>query len=209
MQLIGLSAVMISQSPTLSLIAVVVAPPAILVGRKAVERVRAIIRYEFAAGANVLEVVQETIQGFKIVQAFSLQSVMRDRIDSYVTSIEEASNKVTRASNFVAPLMEGLGGIAIALVILVGCYRVIVSNAAPGEYTAFLTAFILAYEPAKRMARLNVDLSNSMVGVRILYEFLDLPEQPDEGAKPNIQVKDGRIEFRDVTLRLLCRRCGA
>jgi ATP-binding cassette subfamily B protein len=48
------------------------------------------------------------------------------------------------------------------------------------------------------MARLNVDLSSSMVGVRILYEFLDLPEQPDEGTKPNIQVKDGRIEFRDV-----------
>lgn len=198
MQLIGLCAVMVSQSPSLALTTVVIGPPAILVGRKAVERVRAILRYEFAAGANVLEVVQETVQGFNIVQAFGLESIMRDRVNSYVTKIEEASNRLTRASNFVAPLMEALGGIAIALVILVGCYRVLVSNAAPGDYTAFLTAFILAYEPAKRMARLNIDLGNSLVGVRIFYEFLDLPERPDDSTKPDIKIRGGSIEFCDV-----------
>ena len=71
-------------------------------------------------------------------------------------------------------------------------------NAPPGEYLSFITAFLLAYEPAKRLMRLNLDLNNSLVGVRILFEFLDLPERPDDGNKPDLQVENSRLEFSDV-----------
>jgi ABC-type multidrug transport system fused ATPase/permease subunit len=197
-QLVGLCGVMISQSPSLSLMAVVVAPPALIVGRRAVKRVRAIVRYEFGASANILEALQETVQGYKIVEAFNLQSLMRDRINFNVDQIEQASNKLARASNFTGPTMEALGGITVALVLLLGGYRVVVLNAPPGEYLSFITAFLLAYEPAKRLMRLNLDLNNSLVGVRILFEFLDLPERPDDGNKPDLQVENSRLEFSDV-----------
>jgi ABC-type multidrug transport system fused ATPase/permease subunit len=198
MSLVGLFVVMISQSPLLSLLAVVVGPPAILITRRAIKRVRAIVRNEFAAGVNILEALQETVQGFKIVEAFNLQSLMRNRINVNVDDIERVSNKLAHASNFSSPLMESLGGIAIALVILIGGYRIVVFNTPPGEYFAFITAFLLAYEPAKRLARLNIDLSNALVGVRVLFEFLDLPERADEKNKPNIQVGRGQLEFRNV-----------
>jgi subfamily B ATP-binding cassette protein MsbA len=197
-QLVGLWSVMISQSPSLSLMAVGVAPPALIVGRRAVKRVRAIVRYEFGASANILEALQETVQGYKIVEAFNLQSLMRDRINFNVDQIEHASNKLARANNFTGPTMEVLGGITVALVLLLGGYRVVVSNAPPGEYFSFITAFLLAYEPAKRLMRLNIDLNNSLVGVRILFEFLDLPARPDDGNKPDLQVENGRLEFCDV-----------
>jgi subfamily B ATP-binding cassette protein MsbA len=73
-----------------------------------------------------------------------------------------------------------------------------VFGATPGEYFSFLTAFLLAYEPAKRLARLNIELGSSLVGVRILFEFLDLSERPDDAGKPDIQVGDGHLEFRSV-----------
>jgi subfamily B ATP-binding cassette protein MsbA len=198
MSLIGLFIVMIIQSPTLSLLAVVVTPPAILVTRRAIKQVRAIVHNEFGASTNILEALQETVQGFKVVEAFNLQSLMRNRINASVENIEQVSNKLARASNVSGPLMEALGGIAVALLILAGGYQVLVFNAAPGEYFSFLTAFLLAYEPAKRLTRLNIDLTNSLVGVRILFEFFDLPERSDDGGKPAIEVKRGSIEFQGV-----------
>ena len=198
MSLLGLLAVMISQSPTLSLLALVVMPPAVLVTRGAIRRVQRIVRSEFGAGADILEALQETVQGFKVIEAFNLHSIMRNRINSSVSKIEQVANKLARAMNFSTPLMEAMGGIAIALVMLLGGYQTIVLNKAPGEYFSFITAFLLAYEPAKRLTRLNIDLSNSLTGVRILFEFLDLPDRPDDGNKPPIVVNKGRIEFRNV-----------
>jgi len=81
---------------------------------------------------------------------------------------------------------------------MLGGYQTIVLNKAPGEYVSFITAFLLAYEPAKRLTRLNIELSNSLTGVRILFEFLDLPDRPDDGSKAAIDVRRGRIEFRNV-----------
>jgi ABC-type multidrug transport system fused ATPase/permease subunit len=198
MSLVGLVGVMVFQSPLLSLLAILLAPPTILITRRAIKRVRAIVRAEFGAGTKILEALQETVQGFKIVEAFNLQAVMRDRVGADVDNIERVSNKLARASNFASPLMEALGGIAIALVVFLGGYRVVVFNATPGEYFSFMTAFLLAYEPAKRLARLNIELHTSLVGVRILFEFLDLSERPDDVTKPDIQVGDGRLEFRNV-----------
>lgn len=198
MSLIGLLAVMISQSPMLSLLAFLVMPPAVFVTRGAIKRVRLIVRNEFGAGTDILEALQETVQGFKVIEAFDLHSIMRNRINSNVIKIEQVANKLARAMNLSNPLMEALGGIAIAMVMMLGGYQTIVLNKAPGEYVSFITAFLLAYEPAKRLTRLNIELSNSLTGVRILFEFLDLPDRPDDGSKAAIDVSRGRIEFRNV-----------
>ena len=198
MSLIGLLVVMISQSPVLSLLAFVVMPLAVFVARGAIKRVRTIVRSEFGAGADILEVLQETVQGFKIIEAFNLHSLMRNRLNTSVNNIERVANKLARAMNFTNPLMESLGGTAIALVILVGGYQTIVLNGAPGEYFSFITAFLLAYEPAKRLTRLNIELSNSLTGVRILFEFLDLPGRSGDENKADIQVAKGCVEFHNV-----------
>ena len=61
----------------------------------------------------------------------------------------------------------------------------IYTGATPGQFFSFLAAFLLAYEPAKRLARLNLDLNNSLVGVRILYEVIDSPAgEPADDDRP-------------------------
>ena len=69
--------------------------------------------------------------------------------------------------------METLGGLAIALAIIYSGYLIIYKGAAPGGFISFLAAFLLAYEPAKRLARLNLELNNHLVGVRMLFEVMD------------------------------------
>jgi ABC-type multidrug transport system fused ATPase/permease subunit len=197
-QLVGLFGVMIWQSPLLALMSCVVVPPAFLIGSLAIKRVRAISRAQFGSSTDILEVMQECVQGFKVVEAFNLQSLMRHRINESIGRIEAVSNDLARASNFSGPFMESLGGSIIGLVTLFGGYQVIVFNTPPGVYFAFITAFLLAYEPARRLARMNVDLTNALTGVRILFEFLDLPERAEDIYKPPLHVDKGRIAFANV-----------
>ena len=197
--LIGLVAVMVVKDPLMSFFSFVVAPPAFFILRKLIRRVYAIGRSQFQGGTRILETLQETLQGIRIVKAFTLEDVMRERFDRNVAAVEHEANKMARVSNRSSPLMETLGGIAIAIAITYSGYRVIETGATPGQFFSFIAAFLLAYEPAKRLARLNIELNSGLVGVRILFEVLDSPpsEAADTG-KPTLQIRTPRLEFEDV-----------
>jgi ATP-binding cassette subfamily B protein len=197
--LIGLLIVMILQDPVMSLFTLLVAPPALYVLRTLVRRIYAIARAQFQGGAQIMETLQETLHGIRIVKAFTLEDTMSARFDRNVTMVEQEANKMARVANRASPLMETLGGFAIALATIYGGYRVIVSGSAPGEFFSFVTAFLLAYEPAKRLARLNIELKSGLVGVRVLFEIIDSPptEALDDD-KPALRPKSDRIEFSAV-----------
>ena len=172
----------------MSFFSFVVAPPAFLVLRKLVRRVYAIGRSQFQGGTRILETLQETLQGIRIVKAFTLEDTMRERFDANVAAVERDANKMARVSNRASPLMETLGGFAIAIAIIYGGYRVIDTGATPGQFFSFITAFLLAYEPAKRLARLNIELNSNLVGVRMLFEVIDSPpSEPADDDKPALE----------------------
>jgi len=197
--LIGLATVMILQDPVMSLFGFVVVPPAMLVLRKLIRRIRTVARNQFTGGAQMLETMQEAIQGIRIVKAFTLEDEMRRRLEKSVSAVERESNKMARIANRASPLMETLGGIAIALGVVYGGYRVVVTGATAGAFMSFIAAFILAFEPAKRLARLNIDLSSGLVGVRILFEVLDSPAtEPRDDGRPPLQVTQAKVEFSGV-----------
>jgi subfamily B ATP-binding cassette protein MsbA len=200
LSLIGLVAVMVAQDPIMSLITLVVIPPAMLVLRKLVRRIYAIARSQFTSGARILETLQETVQGIRTVKAFTLEEHMRRKFDQSVAAVEHESVKMARVANRASPLMETLGGIAVGIVVIYGGYRVIELGATPGEFFSFIAAFLLAYEPGKRLAKLNLDLNSSLVGVRVLFEILDSPAtEPIEDGLPPLALTDGRVEFANVS----------
>jgi ATP-binding cassette, subfamily B, bacterial MsbA len=197
--LIGLVAVMVVKDPLMSFFAFVVAPPALLVLRKLIRRVKGIAHSQFMGGTRIIETLQETLQGIRIVKAFTLEDTMRERFDRNVAAVEHEANKMARVSGRSSPLMETLGGIAIAMAITYGGYRVIATGATPGEFFSFIAAFLLAYEPAKRLARLNIELNSGLVGVRILFQVLDSPpSEPADDDKPALAIETPRLEFDDV-----------
>jgi ATP-binding cassette subfamily B protein len=199
LSLVGLIIVMVVQDPLMSFFSFVVAPPAFLILRKLVRRIYSIARTQFHGGTRIIETLQETLQGIRIVKAFTLEDIMRERFDRNVSAVEYEANKMARVSNRASPLMETLGGCAIAMAVTYGGYRVIETGATPGQFFSFITAFLLAYEPAKRLARLNIELNSALVGVRILFEVIDSPpSEPLDTNKPDLQVKTARLTFDDV-----------
>jgi ATP-binding cassette, subfamily B, bacterial MsbA len=199
LSLIGLATVMAVQDPIMSLFSVIVVPPAMLVLRKLIKRIKTIAHHQFAGNTRILETLQETVQGIRIVKAYTLEDSMRARFDAYVAELEKESNKWARVAYRSSPLMEGLGGFAIAGALIYGGFRVIETGATPGQFFSFLAAFMLAYEPAKRLARLNIDLNSGLVGVRILFDVVDHPptEAPDIDKAP-LKLSAARVEFANV-----------
>ena len=197
--LIGLVGVMAWQDPVMSLFSIVAVPPAMLMLRKMIKRIRSVAHQQFTGNTRILETMQEMLQGIRIIKAYELEPSMRSRFDAHVAALEQESNKWARIAHRSGPLMEALGGFAVAIALIYGGYRVILTGATPGQFFSFLAAFMLAYEPAKRLARLNIDLHSTLVGVRILFDVIDHPptEPPDED-KPPLKLSAARVEFADV-----------
>lgn len=200
LMLISLFGVMIWQDPLLSILGLVVVPPAMLVMRKLVKRIKGLAYNQFTGTADILETMQESLQGIRTVKAFTLEDAMQRRIDENIAAVERNANKMARVANRSNPLMEMLGGFAVAGCLLYGGYSVVALGATPGQFFSFMSAFLLATEPAKRLARLNIDLNSQLVGARMLLEVVDSPasEQADDD-KPPLKLSEARIELRDVT----------
>jgi ATP-binding cassette, subfamily B, bacterial MsbA len=198
--LIGLIAVMVIQDAYMATLGFLIAPPAMLFIRKLVKRIKGLAYTQFTGTASILETMQESLQGIRTVKAFTLEGTMRERINENIEAVERNANKMARVSNRSSPLMETLGGLAVAGGLMYGGYGVVALNATPGQFFSFLTAFLMAYEPAKRLARLNIELNSHLVGARMLLEVIDSPatEVADDD-KPALKLSDSRVELRDVS----------
>ena len=197
--LIGLVAVMIIQDPKLSLIALSVMPVGGYFLSKLIKRVRKFAHRSYGSSARILQTLQETVQGIRIVKSFNLEPIMAKRMNDSVREVEKNSNRMTRGMAVSSPLADVFGGFAIAAVIFYGSWRVTIADGDAGSFFSFIAAVLMAYEPAKKLARLNLELQNGLVGARMIYEVLDTPAgEAQSDGKPKLEVKEGRIVFDDV-----------
>ena len=181
--LVGLVIVMVVQQPVLSLVSAVIGPAAILGVRFLTSQVRKMMEQELASVSKIIENVQETAIGIRVVKAFGLERHMLDRMQKYVSDVELMSNGIARLQAASSPVMETLSGLAIAGVIALNGIWVLEKGHTPGELMSFIAALLLAYEPAKRLARMRIGLEGGLAGVRMMYDLLDTPVSMTE--KPN------------------------
>ena len=199
LSLLGLTFVMLIQDPLMSIASFVVAPPAIIVMRKLIRRIHTVTKNRFTGSVQMSRAVQEAIRGIRTVKAFTLEEAMLERLDRAIDVVERESNRMARVANRLNPLMESLGGMAVAIAMVYSGYRVVITGATPGEFFSFIAAFLLAYEPAKRLARLNIDVHSNLFGVKILFQLMDgEPTEPLDDKKPPLRLEQGGIEFRNV-----------
>src|ERR1700709_857329 len=133
LSLIALVIVMVTQDPLMSLLGFLVAPPAMIVLRKLVKRIKGLAHNQFTGTADIMETMQESLQGIRTVKAFTLEQTMRERIDVSISAVERNANKMARVSNRASPLMETLGGFPIAAGLMYGGYPLGAAGVTPGQ----------------------------------------------------------------------------
>jgi ATP-binding cassette subfamily B protein len=197
--LISLIAVMVSKDWVLSLIVFAVAPPLIFALRYVSQRVRSVTREAVEVSSKVFGAMQETIQGITVVKAFTMEQQLEDKVRRIIESSERQSNRIARLSERTAPLTETFAGAAIASVIGYAAFRSIYDDVPPGAFFAFITALLMAYDPARRLARMQVQIDRAVVNARMLYDLLDMqPLQRERSNAPDLVVTNATIELRGV-----------
>ena len=143
--------------------------------------------------------MQETIQGITIVKAFTMEKQLKTKVETIIDRAENRANRIARLSERTAPMTETFAGFAISSVLAYAAFRTIYNGIQPGAFFAFVTALLMAYDPARRLARLQVSLERAVVNARMIYEILDtVPHQRDLPGAGNIAMQQATIEFRDV-----------
>ncbi|WP_202353613.1 ABC transporter ATP-binding protein [Mesorhizobium sp. 113-1-2] len=198
--LLALIGVMVWQQPVLSLICFVAGPVAIYGVNRILKRVRKFAAMEFRSVGQIIQVMQETAIGVRVVKSFNLEGLMRKRMYKAVADVEDRANNIAALEAVTSPVMETLAGLAIAGAVMVSGLLVLQGGQMPGNIMAFIAALLLAYEPAKRLARVRISLESGIVGVRMMFQLADAPltlaEKPD--AKP-LRAGPGEIRFDAVS----------
>ena len=174
--LIALVAVMFYQQPVLSIVTIIIGPVIFYALRRILSMVKWIMQQEMAGITEIIKVVQETSIGMRVIKAFALEHHLTSRMSVAARQVEKRANKIKSLEAATTPLIDSVAGFAISGVLLIGAVGLFGSSAGtPGQLISFVTAFLMAYEPAKRLSRMRVSIEAGMVGVRMMYEVLDQP----------------------------------
>jgi subfamily B ATP-binding cassette protein MsbA len=192
--------VMFYQDPLLALISFFVFPmaihPIIGIGRR-IRRVTANTQAEIGQFTTLLN---QTFQGARHVKAYGMEQYEERRAAGLIERLFSLIDRGARTRSRASPMMETLGGAAIAVVILYGGHQVISGARTPGALFSFITALLLAYQPLKSLANLNASLQEGLAAAQRIFEVLDVePTIRDRpGARP-VRISGGEIRFDNVS----------
>ncbi|RLQ84996.1 ABC transporter ATP-binding protein [Notoacmeibacter ruber] len=199
---IGLTAVMIYQLPWVSLLILALGPITVFAIRRILKRVDALSSEELQGYSRIVELIQETAAGINVVKAFSLENQMRRDMHDAVTDVESKQNSLIRLQAATSPIVETLTGVAIASVFMFVSLRSSLGDtASAGQLVSFITALLLVYTPARRIARSRVQLHSRLNMVRRLYDVIDTPLSIQEAEEPKNIALDGAGEVRFENVR--------
>lgn len=193
--LIGLVAVMVYQQPLLSFVALIIGPIAMLILRRLLGKVRAMARAETTSLAEIIRIIQETSGGIRVIKVFGLEDRMTDEMRRAVAQVERRANSIARLEAIPSPLMEMLSGFAIAAVVLISSVDLGGEPTSAGQLMSFVTALLMAYEPAKRLSRIRIQAENLMTRVQLMFDILDQPDTMLE-APDAVELRPGPGEVR-------------
>ncbi|MFC5386729.1 ABC transporter ATP-binding protein [Aquamicrobium segne] len=198
--LIGLIGVMIWQQPYLAASIIVIGPPLVWAVNYIMRRVRSVTRESVTVNSHLIGAMQEAVQGIAVVKAFTMEEQLSARIARLVDHAEGRYNKIARVSERLGPITESLAGFAVAGVIGYASYKAATTSHPPGDVMAFITALLLAYDPARRLARTQVNVERALVNARMIYEILDTePQQGDVPGAGELAVRQGEVRFDEVS----------
>ena len=200
MSVIALVGVMFYQNMELAFISIFVFPIAILPMVKLGRRMRKVTANSQVETGLLMTLLAQTFQGMRVVKAYGMEKYEETRIQGLVERLFELSFKAARIRAMVSPIMETLGGVAIAIVIAYGGIQVIEGTSTTGELFSFITALLMAYDPMKKLGNLNVSIQEGLAGAQRLFIVLDtepvLLDKPDAQELTNIK---GGISLSNVT----------
>jgi subfamily B ATP-binding cassette protein MsbA len=163
------------------------------------QRVRRTTRHSQEALEDLSHISVEAFTGHRIVKAFGTEAHEGEKFKRAGYSLFRTNMKVTAALSSLPPLMELLGGVGMAIALIIGSRAVASKTMTEGAFFSFMAAVMLMYGPAKKLSRVNADIQQAIAASERIFEMLDTHTEVDEQpSAPALAPFRGAIEFRDV-----------
>ena len=199
--LIFLMSLMISKDIYLSLLAITLIPIAAFISKKLGKKMGKAVYGALEANEQFTKYLSEILKSIKLIKIFQRENNELNKLSNIIKNWIHKTSKVEKTRLGTAPLMETVTGFAVAIVVFSGGYRSINGDLEVGAFFSFLTALMLAYQPVRSLAGVNVALNEGFSAASRIYKILDEQAEINNklGAK-ELELINGDIEFSDVSM---------
>ncbi|MDC1154729.1 ABC transporter transmembrane domain-containing protein [Candidatus Pelagibacter sp.] len=197
--LIGLLSVMFYQNWKLSLIAIVMIPLASVAARSLGKRIGKVTTQQMSKAGVLNSYLIEIFKNHKLTKIFQKEDYEKKRANEYIYDLKETSKKINEVFVRASPIMEFLTGVMIALLIFISAKLIANNELQVSNFFSFLAAMMLAYQPVRSLATLNIAVQQGLSGAkRVLPIIDDIPEIQDKKGSQELILKNGEIKFEKV-----------
>ena len=197
--LIGLLTVMFYQNWRLSLIAIIMIPLASVTAKRLGKRISKVVTEAQDKSGDLNKYLIDIFKNHKIIKIFQREKFEEKRSEKFVNDLKEKSIKISTVFIRATPIMEILTGIMIAILIFYSGKLIMNEQLSLNNFFSFLAAMMLAYQPVKSLATINVGVGQGMSAAKRILPIIDNKNliDPNED-KSFIDFKNGDIEFKDI-----------
>ena len=200
--LIGLLSVMFYQNWKLSLIAIIMIPLASSVARSLGKRMKKETSKQMDYTGLLTSYLIEIFKNHKLIKIFQKEKYEEKRADDYIESLKESLRKMAIVSVRASPIMEFLTGIMIAFLIFISAKLVASNELEVSNFFSFLAAMMLAYQPVRSLATINILIQQGLAGAKRVLPVIDDKQIVfDKNDAKNLEIKIGKISFENVQFK--------
>ena len=200
--LIGLLSVMFYQNWKLSIIAIIMIPFASVVARTLGKRIGKVSIEQMHKLGTLSSYLIEIFKNHKIIKIFQKEEYEKNRSREFIETLKETQRKIAIVFVRASPIMESLTGIMIAIIIFVSAKLIMKNELEVSNFFSFLAAMMLAYQPVRSLATLNISIQQGLAGARNVLPIIDdLPQVKDESNAKDLNVTNGTIKFENVDFK--------
>ena len=198
--LIALLGLMFYQNWQLSILAIIMIPVAAFFSKKFGKRMEKFVNQSLQASEVFTKFLSEILKSTTVIKIFQKEDKELDNFKNVIEDRVEKMTQVERTRIGATPIMETITGIAIAIVVFAGGYLSIKDEIEVGSFFSFLTALMLAYQPVRALASVNIGINEGLIAAKRIYELLDNQNNiSNDPKKNNLVIKNKNIAFENVS----------
>ena len=198
--LIALIGLMFYHDWQLSLLAVVMIPIAAISSKNIGKKMGKKVHISLEASDKFMKFLSEIIKGSWLIKIYQKEEDELKKISMIIDERFKAIRKVEQTRLGAGPIMEVISAIAIAIVVFFAGYRSMQGAITLGEFVSFLAALMLAYQPVRALAGINVGIQEGITAAKRIYEIIDQKNEiyNDKNA-PSLKLKNATLEFKNIS----------
>jgi len=200
--LIGLLIVMFYQNWKLALFAIIMIPLASFAAKKLGKRMSKVTTEQMKKAGILNTYLIEIFKNHKLMKIFQQENYEKSRAEKYINNLKETSKKINIVFVRSSPIMEFLTGIMIGCLIYISAKLVLKNELEVSNFFSFLAAMMLAYQPVRSLATLNVTIQQGLSGAKRVIPIIDNQNKIIENYNDNnLIINQGNINFRNISFK--------